>query len=165
MPARTDRTFVATGGPLQDRSEHTAIRLVDGRVLIVGGREPGEGPVLASAELYDPKAGTFSATGAMAAARDTHTATLLPNGQVLSVGDVFRQPDLARTLRSMVDAERILRDFARRAFRRNVSDDDIVELRRLLYGLHAILQLHFAQEDEGYLTLADDESAAITTVP
>jgi len=35
--------------------------------------------------------------------------------------------------------------------------DDIIELRRLLYGLHAILQLHFAQEDEGYLSLADDE--------
>ena len=38
-------------------------------------------------------------------------------------------------------------------------DDDIVELRRLLYGLHAILQLHFAQEDEGYLSLADEEAA------
>ena len=37
---------------------------------------------------------------------------------------------------------------------------DIVELRRLLYGLHAILQLHFAQEDEGYLSLADDETPA-----
>ena len=35
-------------------------------------------------------------------------------------------------------------------------NDDIIELRRLLYGLHAILQLHFAQEDEGYLSLADD---------
>jgi soluble P-type ATPase/hemerythrin-like domain-containing protein len=35
--------------------------------------------------------------------------------------------------------------------------DDIIELRRLLYGLHAILQLHFAQEDEGYLSLADDD--------
>ena len=35
-------------------------------------------------------------------------------------------------------------------------DDDIIELRRLLYGLHAILQLHFAQEDEGYLSLVDD---------
>ena len=39
-------------------------------------------------------------------------------------------------------------------------DDDIVELRRLLYGLYAILRLHFAQEDEGYLTLADDDSPA-----
>ena len=35
-------------------------------------------------------------------------------------------------------------------------DDDITELRRLLYGLHAVLQLHFAQEDEGYLSLADE---------
>lgn len=33
--------------------------------------------------------------------------------------------------------------------------DDIVELRHLLYGLHAVLVLHFAQEDEGYLSLAE----------
>jgi heavy metal translocating P-type ATPase len=42
-------------------------------------------------------------------------------------------------------------------------DDDIVEFRRLLYGLHAVLQLHFAQEDEGYLSLADD--APSSSVP
>jgi hypothetical protein len=35
--------------------------------------------------------------------------------------------------------------------------DDIAELRRLLYGLHAILELHFAQEDEGFFSLADEE--------
>jgi len=34
--------------------------------------------------------------------------------------------------------------------------DDLVELRRALYGLHAILELHFAQEDEGYLSLIDE---------
>ena len=33
---------------------------------------------------------------------------------------------------------------------------DLIELRRLLYGLHAILRLHTAQEDEGYLSLADE---------
>jgi heavy metal translocating P-type ATPase len=43
-----------------------------------------------------------------------------------------------------------------------LDDDDIIELRRLLYGLHAILQLHFAQEDEGYLSLADDETPTTT---
>jgi heavy metal translocating P-type ATPase len=31
------------------------------------------------------------------------------------------------------------------------------ELRRLLYGLHAVLQLHFAQEDESYLSLVGDD--------
>lgn len=34
--------------------------------------------------------------------------------------------------------------------------DDLRELRRLLYGLHAVLRLHFAQEDESYLTLAGE---------
>ena len=38
-----------------------------------------------------------------------------------------------------------------------IDEADIVELRRVLYGLYAILQLHFAQEDEGYLSLVDDE--------
>jgi len=37
-----------------------------------------------------------------------------------------------------------------------IDDDDLVELRRLLYGLHAVLELHFAQEDEGYLSLVDE---------
>ena len=44
-------------------------------------------------------------------------------------------------------------------------NDDIIELRRLLYGLHAILQLHFAQEDEGYLSLADDENVLERSIP
>lgn len=33
--------------------------------------------------------------------------------------------------------------------------EDLLELRRALYGLHAILALHFAQEDESYLSLAE----------
>ena len=32
---------------------------------------------------------------------------------------------------------------------------DVVDLRRVLYGLHAILRLHFAQEEEAYLSLAE----------
>ncbi len=39
-----------------------------------------------------------------------------------------------------------------------VDEVDITELRSLLYGLHAILKLHTAQEDENYLSLADDPS-------
>lgn len=33
---------------------------------------------------------------------------------------------------------------------------DVIELRSLLYGLHAILDLHTAQEEESYLSLADE---------
>ena len=35
-------------------------------------------------------------------------------------------------------------------------DEDLAELRRLLYGLHAVLRLHTAQEEESYLSLGDD---------
>jgi soluble P-type ATPase len=34
--------------------------------------------------------------------------------------------------------------------------DDLVDLRRVLYGLHAVLRLHFAQEEEAYSWLASD---------
>jgi heavy metal translocating P-type ATPase len=42
-----------------------------------------------------------------------------------------------------------------------LSHEDKADLRRILYGLHAILRLHFAQEDEQYLPLlaADSETA------
>jgi len=39
-------------------------------------------------------------------------------------------------------------------------DADLADLRSLLYGLHAILRLHTAQEDESYLSLGDDARAA-----
>ena len=38
---------------------------------------------------------------------------------------------------------------------------DLVDLRRVLYGLHAVLRLHFAQEDETYAWLASDERAPV----
>jgi heavy metal translocating P-type ATPase len=39
-------------------------------------------------------------------------------------------------------------------------DADLADLRSLLYGLHAILRLHTAQEDESYLSLGEDAVAA-----
>ena len=41
-----------------------------------------------------------------------------------------------------------------------LAPDDLRDLRRILYGLHAILRLHFAQEDEQYLPLLEDGAAA-----
>lgn len=38
--------------------------------------------------------------------------------------------------------------------------EDLAEFRRVLYGLDAILRLHFAQEDESYLALLDSETAS-----
>jgi hypothetical protein len=37
--------------------------------------------------------------------------------------------------------------------------DELTELRRLLYGLHAVLELHFAQEDENCLSMVEDDAS------
>jgi hypothetical protein len=39
-----------------------------------------------------------------------------------------------------------------------LSPDDLRDFRRVLYGLHAILRLHFAQEEEQYLPLLDGDA-------
>jgi hypothetical protein len=39
--------------------------------------------------------------------------------------------------------------------------EEIVDLRRVLYGLHAIVRLHFAQEEESYAWLSAGESASV----
>ena len=84
------RTFTLTGTLTDDRFGQDAVRLADGRVLVVGGthwfvRHPAV--KLASAEIYDPATGQFHPThGPMVFPRDRPTATLLPDGTVLVAG-------------------------------------------------------------------------------
>jgi hypothetical protein len=48
---------------------------------------------------------------------------------------------------------------------RDPDEADITDLRAILYGLHAILRLHTAQEDETYLSLGDTASAGNPAAP
>jgi deoxycytidylate deaminase len=85
-----------------DRVGAAAVRLVDGRVLIAGGksgkilmarRHPGLASLspLNSAEIYDPESGTFIRTADMSAPHYLATATILLDGQVLVVGGWMMQ--------------------------------------------------------------------------
>ncbi len=76
--------WIATGTMGTPRPGHDAVRLLDGRVLVVGGSGGDSDPP--TAELYDPVSGTWSATGNMLKPRYGFPPTLLLDGRVL-VGD------------------------------------------------------------------------------
>ena len=78
--------WIPTGSMVTPRSEHTAVRLLDGRVLVVGGNGGGEFDA-PTAELYDPSTGTWSTTGSMLNPADGPPPVVLLDGRVL-VGDV-----------------------------------------------------------------------------
>jgi uncharacterized protein (TIGR03437 family) len=68
----------ATGSPSIPRYDHVAVRLANGKVLIVGGNT--------GAEIYDPDTGTWSAAGSLIAARVYPRAILLTDGRLLVTG-------------------------------------------------------------------------------
>ena len=81
-------TWGTAGSMAVSRFKHAAVRLVSGEVLVAGGisTEPSDDRALASAEIYNPVAGTWRTVGSMAAGRELVKAVLLPNGKVLAVG-------------------------------------------------------------------------------
>ena len=71
------------------RASHTATRLPDGRVLVVGGcTAPGCGgtPDGGQTDVYDPATRTFTPGATLRQARVGHTATALADGRVLIAG-------------------------------------------------------------------------------
>lgn len=76
------------------RADQAAVRLDDGRVLIMGGTVPFTGPcgmaciapATASVEIYDPRTGKFSPNGSLAEPRTDGEPLLLHDGRVLVAG-------------------------------------------------------------------------------
>jgi galactose oxidase-like protein len=79
--AQSTGVFTPTGNMTVPRSFHTAIRLHDGKVLIIGGCPT-------STEVYDPASHTFTPTGSTPSGRcGAGSATLLADGRVLIAGE------------------------------------------------------------------------------
>jgi N-acetylneuraminic acid mutarotase len=66
------------------RAFHTATPLLDGEILVLGGKDGRR--LLASAERYDPAKNGWTSAGSLRIARWLHTATLLSGRRVLVVG-------------------------------------------------------------------------------
>lgn len=67
------------------RAFHTATRLADGRILLVGGSQSTDDFPLA-VNAFDPATGLIHQVAPLDAPRHGHSATLLPDGRVLVIG-------------------------------------------------------------------------------
>lgn len=76
--------WVSLGAMSSARYSHTATLLLDGKVLVAGGKDSVG--ALKTVGLYDPIMNTWSAASDMAGSRYAHSASLLQNGKVLVVG-------------------------------------------------------------------------------
>jgi len=83
-------TFGITGPMTIARSQHAAIRLDDGRVLVVGGTTAPDGHTLdervGDAEAFDPGTGRFGPAGSLHWPDASRAITRLPDGRVLVGG-------------------------------------------------------------------------------
>ncbi|MGH7492115.1 MAG: Kelch repeat-containing protein [bacterium] len=88
-------TFAPTGDMTTTRESHTVTMLKNGKILITGGHRGRQSAITiyASAEIYDPAAGTFSTTGNMTTRRHKHDAVPLPDGRVLINGGSDERDD------------------------------------------------------------------------
>jgi hypothetical protein len=86
-------SFAATQSSPMARAGAVAHPLADGRVLIVGGANPGDWTPLRTAELYDPSSGLFVDVGPMVDSRFVAAVEEMADGRVLIAGGSRRSPD------------------------------------------------------------------------
>lgn len=72
---------------LNPRGEHTAVRLLDSRVLFVGGFRADD-YVFPEVETFDPATNTFADAGRLTTRRFAHRAVVLPDGRVVVLGGI-----------------------------------------------------------------------------
>lgn len=81
----TSRRFEPAGTLGTPRHKHDAVRLTDGRVLVIGGADRTDRNYYATTEIYDPRSAIFDRGPSMANRRYkiAGTSVLLPDGNIL----------------------------------------------------------------------------------
>lgn len=95
--------FTALGSLSEPRGGHAALRLPDGRLLVIGGVsdfssvDAANQSFLFHADLFDPATGATTRAGKMAGKRGNPTLNLLPDGRVLVAGGWTDNPSTPST--------------------------------------------------------------------
>jgi hypothetical protein len=106
-------TWSQSGSMLQGSYDHTAVRLQNGKVLVVGGYTRSALPdsignytvtgTLARTELFDPATQLWTASGALSQARVGHTLTMLLSGNSIAIGGATNAANSAATVSDLVE--------------------------------------------------------------
>lgn len=96
-PMTVDSSWTTTSDMVVPVYDHSATRLNNGRIVVIGGVETTSGaPVSSNAtQIYDPESNTWAAMAPIpgeeqAGARDQHTATKLSNDDIIVAGGFHR---------------------------------------------------------------------------
>ena len=80
------REWSAGASLLDPRSDHAAVTLKDGRVMVIGGNFGTK--LVRSVEIYDPAADAWTLAAGLPRARTQFSAVTLPDGKVLVLGGI-----------------------------------------------------------------------------
>lgn len=95
-------TWTVRGHLICNRFRHTATRLADGRILLIGGFATGPAADR-DAEVWVPGVGARPANGDLLRRRAGHTATLLADGHVLVIGGTDLDTGAALAVTERID--------------------------------------------------------------
>jgi hypothetical protein len=138
------------------RHEHRELAPHIGRIRTVADRLDAVEPVAAGAELRAIRAFLVDDLVPHEELEDRSVFPMLAK----AIGSDDATAALHRTHREIFHLARLYVRLVDELPEAGPAPDDLPDLRRVLYGLHAILQLHMAQEEELYLGLGDEHPAA-----
>jgi hypothetical protein len=143
----------------QERTLFSMVKLLDGRVLAIGGYYAGN--AIADCEIYDPDTDTWTITGSLNNARWGHKALLLPSGEVIAFGGNAAGEALERYDPTTGEWEELVSTLTARRYH---SFDFLDQNRILVAGGQTIGGSQITSDDLINILFLDEPTVPFTTI-